>query len=113
MYAKLRLPPQNRSCSRCSFRQTAILGGSDGRIEPIYFLYRDANFLAEKKSCFFGSPGCVSLLRASPGFPGLPGIDFTIKKLIFTKKIENPGISSETTRESRVRRRGNLESDDP
>ena len=70
MYAKLRLPPHIRSFSRCSFRQTAILGGSDGRIEPNYFLYRDVNFLAEKKSCFFGSPECVWLLRASPAVPG-------------------------------------------
>ena len=70
MYAKLRLPPQNRSFSRCILRQTAILTGPNGRIEPNYFLYRDVNFLAEKKSCFFGSPECVWLLRASPAAPG-------------------------------------------
>ena len=39
--------------------------GLNGRIEPNYFLYRDASFLAGKKSCFFGSPGCVWLLRAA------------------------------------------------
>ena len=70
MYAKLRLPPQNRSFSRCILRQTATLTGPNGRIEPNYFLYRDVNFLAEKKSCFFGSPECVWLLRASPAAPG-------------------------------------------
>ena len=70
MYAKLRLPPHIRSFSRCSFRQTAILAGPNDRIEPNYFLYRDVNFLAEKKSCFFGSPECVWLLWASPAAPG-------------------------------------------
>ena len=43
--AKLRLPPQNRSFSRCILRQTPTLAGSNGRIEPNYFLYRDASFL--------------------------------------------------------------------
>ena len=70
MYAKLRLPPQNRSFSRCILRQTPTLTGPNDRIEPNYFLYRDVNFLAEKKSCFFGSPECVWLLRASPAAPG-------------------------------------------
>ena len=60
-----------------------------------------------KKWAFFGRKKVVifrfpQVRIASPGFSGLPGIDFTIKKLIFTRKIGNTGISSETTRESRV-----------
>ena len=66
MYAKLRLHPHIRSFSRCSFRQTAILTGLNDRIEPIYFLYRNADFSAEKENVIFESPGCVWLLWASP-----------------------------------------------
>ena len=91
MYAKLRLPPQNRSFSRCILRQTGSLVGLNGRIEPNYFLYRDASFLAGKKSCFFGSPGCVWLLRAARD-------RFYDKKIDFLRKKSG-------MRESRVRRR--------
>ena len=51
-------------------------------------------FRPNKNRFFFGFP---RVRTASLGFPGLPGIDFTIKKLILTKKIRNTGISSETT----------------
>ena len=63
-YAKLRLPPHIRSFSTCSFRQTATLTGSKDRIDPIYFLYRDVNFFAEK-IVFSWFPRCVPLLRAA------------------------------------------------
>ena len=66
MYAKLRLPPHIRSFSRCSFRQTAILGGSDDRIEPNYFLYRDVIFFGRKKVVFRGFR-----LRLPPHFRSL------------------------------------------
>ena len=85
MYAKLRLPPHIRSFSRCSFRQTATLTGPNDRIEPNYFLYRDVNFLAEKKSCFFGSPECVWLLWASPEWKNEEKMNFIKKKLIFLR----------------------------
>ena len=72
--------------------------GSDGRIEPIYFDYKFSDL-----TIFFLLIFWVPL--GPYGFSGLPGIDFTIKKLIFTiKKAGNSGISSETTWESRVRR---------
>ena len=51
-YAKLRLPPQNRSFSTCSFRQTATLTGSDARIEPNYFQHNNVDFSVEKKQFF-------------------------------------------------------------
>ena len=63
---EIKTTPHIRSFSRCSFRQTATLTGPNDRIEPNYFLYRDVNFFTEKNSCFFGSPECVWLLRASP-----------------------------------------------
>ena len=88
-YAKLRLAPQNRWFSKCILRQTATLAGSNDRIDLIYFLYRDVFFLAGKKSCFFGSPGCVRLLQAARD-------RFYKKKRFYDKKS---GI-----RESRVRR---------
>ena len=50
---EIKTTPHIRSFSRCSFRQTAISGGSDGRIEPNYFLYRHVNFLTEKNRFFF------------------------------------------------------------
>ena len=65
--AKLRLPPQNRSFSTCSFRQTATFTGSDDRIEPNYFQHTHVDFLAENNfDCFliFWVP------LASPGSPG-------------------------------------------
>ena len=62
---EIKTTPHIRSFSRCILRQTATLTGPNDRIEPNYFLYRDVNFLAEKKSCFFGSPECVWLLWAS------------------------------------------------
>ena len=61
----LRQPAQNRSFSSCSSIQTPILTGSDDRIEPNYFQHKNVDFSVEKKSFFFGSPGCVPLLRAS------------------------------------------------
>ena len=76
---EIKTTPQNRSFSRCILRQTGSLVGSNGRIEPNYFLYRDASFLAGKKSCFFGSPGCVRLLQAARD-------RFYDKKLIFYEK---------------------------
>ena len=92
MYAKLRLPPQNRSFSRCILRQTAILAGPNGRIEPNYFLYRDASFLGPEKSCVFvGSPGCVRLVRAA-------------RDRLYDQKIDSYEKKS-GIRESRVRRR--------
>ena len=103
MYAKLRLPPQNRSFSRCILRQTATLTGPNDRIEPNYFLYRDVNFLAEKKSCFFGSPECVWLLWASPEWKNEENIDFyeknpEIKNRNFSgnRNFRDSVISSET-----------------
>ena len=50
-----------------------------------------------KKWAFFGRKKVVifrfpQVRIASPGFPGAPGIDFTIKKLIFTRK--NPGYGN-------------------
>ena len=69
--------------------------GLNGRIEPNYFLYRDASFLAEKKSCFFGSPGCVWLLRAARDRFYDKKIDFYNKKTDFRPE----------TRESRARAR--------
>ena len=122
MYAKLRLPPQNRSFSRCSFRQTAILTWPNGRIEPNYFLYRDVNFLAEKKSCFFGSPECVWLLWASPEWKNEEKMNFIQKNIVFFRffwrffftinKINFLRKYGPEIWESRVRRPGNHEWDD-
>ena len=63
--------------------------GLNGRIEPNYFLYRDASFLAEKKSCFFGSPGCVRLLRGAGDRFYDKKIDFYDKKPILGRKLGN------------------------
>ena len=126
---EIKTTPQNRSFSRCSFRQTTILTGSNDRIEPNYFLYRDVDFLAENKNVFFWFPW---VRMASLGFSGMKKQrknEFYIEKIkflpifltifydeknnFFTKKwAGNLGISSETTWESRVRRPGNLEWDD-
>ena len=105
MYAKLRLPPYIRSFSTCSCRQTAILEGSDGRIEPNYFLYRDVNFLAEKSRVFL-----VPL--SAYGFSWLPQAEQTKKRSIFTKKVWKskivifPEIVISGIPSSRVRRLG-------
>ena len=71
--------------------------GLNGRIEPNYFLYRDGSFLAGKKSCFFGSPGCVRLLRAARDRFYDKKIDFYDKKTDFRPETRE---SSETTQES-------------
>ena len=104
-----RLPPYLLTFFNWFCGQTIGMWGSDGRIEPIYFDYKFSDL-----TIFFLLIFWVPL--GPYGFSGLPGIDFTIKKLIFTRKIRNTGISSETTipgissettetRESRVRRR--------
>ena len=49
-------------------------------------------FFGRKKVVFLGSPGCVPLLWASPGFPGLPGIDFTIKIDFYEKNPESGNL---------------------
>ena len=106
MYAKLRLPPQNRSFSRCILRQTPTLTGPNDRIEPNYFLYRDVSFLAEKKSCFFGSPECVWLLWASPEWKNEEQIDFYENKSGNRKIVIFPEIVISGIPLSRVRRPG-------
>ena len=67
---EIKTTPHIRSFSTCSFRQTAILGGSDGRIEPNYFLYKEVDFLAEKDFVFFWF---FEFPRLSPDPPAAPG----------------------------------------